>query len=575
MRSYRHPLLRLCLVVCLSSLTAFCYAQIDQVGPIDGDLNGDSFVGLDDLAILLNNWNQSVTPPGDISQGDASGDGQIGLDDLQPVLDNWNTGYPLPAQRNLNLGINLAQLNYYSRDWVFVDAIKQAKPWVATTPTGNPFDLGTPVTTDTDGWPILQEGEAAQTIMFDGTDGAYPAGQYVCTYDGTGEIVFQWDASVASSSPGRMLVDVSPTNTGILMRIASSDPNDPIRNIKLWMPGFEDATSPFHPLFLERLSKFKVIRFMDWNHTNEADETLTWNSRTTPSYYTQGGPRGVAIEYMVDLCNELHADPWFCMPHTANVGYIQNFATKVLNRLEPGRKVYIEWSNEVWNAQFDAYSYVTSRSKASSFSPEWFDFWAYKAGATFDIWRSAFGDQKDRLVRVAAGQEANVWVTKNLAERLGDNVDAIACAAYFGEDGADFNASTTPDQIITDAMNRVIPEKSTDYYQRHGDLAQSLSQTLGRHIALLAYEGGQHYADANRNVPYAQALLDVQTSPRMFNAYLMNLSAFEQAGGELMVPFNFIDRPGDHGAWGHLTTQDATLDTSPKFKALLYYIKDQ
>ncbi len=566
----------LTLMLCIVLLSAWagrpCAAQVDVVGPLPGDLNGDSFVGLDDLEIILNHWTQTVTP-GNLSQGDASGDGVIGLEDLDIVLDNWNTGYTLPQQRDLNLGINLAQVSYFSREWVFVDAIKQAKTWVATNPNGNPFDTGEVVNTDTDGWPLLEAGKAAQTIMFRQMQGAYPAGQYVCTYEGTGELVFDWDADAAGSSPGRILVDVTPTNTGILMRIASSDINDPIRNIKLWMPGFEDAPSSFHPLFTQRLSNFKVIRFMDWGHTNEADETWNWGGRTTLNSFTQGGPRGVALEYMIELCNELDADPWFCMPHTASVSYIQAFASKVKNQLEPERKVYLEWSNEVWNSRFDAYDFVTNRSKASPFSPEWFDFWAFKADATFAIWRSVFGNQKSRIIRVAAGQEANVWVTRNLAERLGDNIDAVSCAAYFGEDGASFDASTTSQDILHDALTRVIPEKSANYYQQHGNLAADLSQALGRPIRLLAYEGGQHYANDNRNVPYAQALLDMQYLPGMFSAYLANLDAFEQAGGDLMVPFNYVDRPGDHGAWGHLETQDASLDNAEKFRALLYYIQ--
>ncbi len=61
--------------------------------PIPGDLDGDGFVGLDDLDIVLNNWNQNVTA-GDASLGDINGDGFVGLDDLDIVLNNWNTGTP-------------------------------------------------------------------------------------------------------------------------------------------------------------------------------------------------------------------------------------------------------------------------------------------------------------------------------------------------------------------------------------------------------------------------------------------------------------------------------------------------
>lgn len=59
---------------------------------IDGDLNGDGFVGIDDLNIVLANWNQNV-PPGN-PLADPSGDGFVGIDDLNVVLGNWNAGTP-------------------------------------------------------------------------------------------------------------------------------------------------------------------------------------------------------------------------------------------------------------------------------------------------------------------------------------------------------------------------------------------------------------------------------------------------------------------------------------------------
>ena len=60
-------------------------------GPLDGDLDGDGFVGINDLNIVLGLWNQNVTA-GD--PGDPSGDGFVGIDDLNFVLGNWNAGTP-------------------------------------------------------------------------------------------------------------------------------------------------------------------------------------------------------------------------------------------------------------------------------------------------------------------------------------------------------------------------------------------------------------------------------------------------------------------------------------------------
>lgn len=58
-----------------------------------GDLDGDGFVGIGDLNIILGAWNQNVTP-GDALAGDPSGDGFVGIGDLGFVLGNWNAGTP-------------------------------------------------------------------------------------------------------------------------------------------------------------------------------------------------------------------------------------------------------------------------------------------------------------------------------------------------------------------------------------------------------------------------------------------------------------------------------------------------
>ncbi len=69
------------------------YLAISDIVTILGDLNSDGFVGLDDLDIILNHWNQDVTE-GYLLSGDPSGDGFVGLDDLDIVLSNWNAGTP-------------------------------------------------------------------------------------------------------------------------------------------------------------------------------------------------------------------------------------------------------------------------------------------------------------------------------------------------------------------------------------------------------------------------------------------------------------------------------------------------
>ena len=61
-------------------------------GILNGDLDGDGYVGLDDLQLILDNWNQNVSGP---QPYDQNGDGYVGLDDMQVLLDHWNEGVPL------------------------------------------------------------------------------------------------------------------------------------------------------------------------------------------------------------------------------------------------------------------------------------------------------------------------------------------------------------------------------------------------------------------------------------------------------------------------------------------------
>ncbi len=71
-----------------------------SIAALLGDLNTDGFVGIEDLNLVLSNWNQTVSPPGDLLQGDAFDDplnpGFIGIEDLNVVLGNWNAGTPPP-----------------------------------------------------------------------------------------------------------------------------------------------------------------------------------------------------------------------------------------------------------------------------------------------------------------------------------------------------------------------------------------------------------------------------------------------------------------------------------------------
>jgi PEP-CTERM motif len=75
----------------LTTIAGDQFVTITQGGLV-GDLDGDGFVGINDLNIVLGNWNQNVPPADPLA--DPSGDGFVGIEDLNTVLGNWNAGVP-------------------------------------------------------------------------------------------------------------------------------------------------------------------------------------------------------------------------------------------------------------------------------------------------------------------------------------------------------------------------------------------------------------------------------------------------------------------------------------------------
>jgi hypothetical protein len=79
----------------LDYLYAYDGGAVAPTPPLVGDLDGDGFVGIVDLNIVLGAWNQNVPPA--FGPADPSGDGFVGIADLNIVLGNWNSSTP-PGQ---------------------------------------------------------------------------------------------------------------------------------------------------------------------------------------------------------------------------------------------------------------------------------------------------------------------------------------------------------------------------------------------------------------------------------------------------------------------------------------------
>jgi hypothetical protein len=561
-------------------------------------------------------WHQlsavaTVTPPNSFARFKRASDQMLAITILvlgsQPaLLDEIKTDQeptPPPVQgllnENAHLGINLGAIVDWAPAVTFTDVFKTARAWIPQdVAPGGPWDNGHAINVDSDGWVTsLDPGQAVVTMLMVNVAGVYPSGQYICLYDGEGTIEFAGDASIASSTPGRIVVDIASTGGSTRLRIVATNPLDYIRNIRLILPGFEETyvDEPFHPDFLATLSNFKVLRFMDWGATNYS-EVSTWQDRTTPTRFTQatqsGTKAGVSLEYMVDLCNETLCDAWICIPYLATDDYIRNAATLVRDRLDPRLRVYFEYSNEVWNSIFPSAGYARAQGLALGLSTNEFTaqlrFYAQRSQEAMAICSTVFEQQPDRLLRVAAGQSTNSWVGTTILDwdstqgavdstNVTERFDHYAVAPYFGGYLGVLPQATTTATMTLPELIQACDDHSLSNNGPGGATSSNASNAVDRGITLISYEGGQHLVGvgaAKNDNTLTDLFLLANRDMSMRTVYADDLRRWDSSGGGLFMAFAHISTYSKHGSWGILESQYQDTNTAPKWLGLMDWLAE-
>ena len=500
------------------------------------------------------------------------------------------------------IGTNLGGITDSDPSWPFVDAMKTSRAWISGNTDGT-WDDGRAFDVDSNGWVrSLAPNQVAKTLMFWDLDGRYPMGQYTVLYDGIGTIEYFGGAQRVSTTTGTDVIEVGAG--GIGLTITTIDPDDPMRNIRVLMPGgscsddsarycdaatscggnatcvsFADnhETQVFHPQYLERLQSYGVLRFMDWGHTNHSTQQH-WEDRPKPTdarYSVKGAP----VEVMTDLANRIGTDAWFTIPHLADDAYIEAYAATVAQTLRPDLLAYVEHSNEVWNGIFAQSDYARSRGLELGLSSENYEaqllYHSRRSVEIFKIFELQFGGL-DRLVRVMASQAANTWTSTAALdfENAAQHTDAVAIAPYFGgyfgsAGQLDALRAMTVDQLLDLLKNEAVPE-TIEW------MAEQAQAAAERGVALIAYEGGQHLAGVAgaEEDPQLNALFDAANrDPRMKAIYARYLDAWKESGGQLFAHFIDCGRYTKWGRWGSLEFLSQPRAEAPKFDALQSFIE--
>lgn len=512
---------------------------------------------------------------------------------------------PPPPENLMGMGIG-APLDWV-RDCIYADVVRMSRGF-----QGAPLDA--------DGWPL---GDARLEVWADPRN---MHGTYALTFRGRAERVTGGDGvsglvydAARNTSTARVQVNQSGPSALYLgfvgtRRMPSDPPGTGITHVRLMRPvapGSSNTyplTALFHEPLKKLVSKVQVVRFMDFLATNN-NQQVTWADRPLPSHATYGGAapgygwqgKGGPWEHAVRFANEVRRDAWINIPAKADDDYVRNAAlmlrygsdgvnpyrspqaNPVHAPLDPELKLYVEYSNELWNsapafavqARYN-HDQAVAEVKAGR-SPLAFDGLKDPGGWTYGwrrvakrtveisiIFRSVFGDaaMMSRVRPVVMTQQGNDQDTLQQVLRL--------LHGYYGNGEGDYVAEPHPPSY------HVFGAGGSAYYNPENDspsltadgIWSSGTMSIDRWVPLLrkdadriaamglrrvAYEGGP---SMDRTGKSEGVKANAWGDPRMRSALLDHHDAWSAYGGDLLVYFTAVH---DY-QWGF--TQDIyDLDT--------------
>lgn len=547
----------------------------------------------------------------------------------------WTAAAPLPTPKaevpagvgldNPALAMGLGAINDWTTQHPFINHMKTARPWI-----GHSHDKWGAFSTEA----LIEGGHLSATgdvlsfpkgatkleslVLTDLPENdSSVAGRYHLRYEGEGAIrVIHRAQNTRYDYPNKHITfDFTPGLGPVTVQLRKVDPENPIRNITLVHEDqldLHEAGAIFNPEWTTHIADMRRLRFMDWMFTNGSD-IAHWGERPLPedaSYVW----RGVPIEVMVQLANELGADPWFTMPHLSDDTYNTRFAELVLERLDPERQVWVEYSNETWNFIFPQTHWARDKATARWGAEDksgWMQYAGMRAAEVMRLWSTVFAEAPDRLVRVAGVHtgwrgleesffQAPLYVAEDPAthEPPVTAFDAYAVTGYFGSDlgnedqsaritdwietsrsVAEANAAKLPEEERAAATEKAayavanqfaaahlrdvsLPHLTDELWPYHAKVARDLG------LRLVMYEGGTHITGHGLTVDnetLTNFFIQFNYSPEMAALYKDALSAWRKTGD---APFNaFVDviRASKWGSWGALRTLS---DKNPRWDQL-------
>jgi hypothetical protein len=284
---------------------------------------------------------------------------------------------------------------------------------------------------------------------------------------------------------------------------------------------------------------------------------------------------------------------WYNIPAHADDDYVRNAVQYIKDHLDPSLKLYLEYSNEVWNWGFEQARYSQKQANLLWGNDTNHDgqytgseavhgghliYYGYRSAQIAAIAKKIYGTQADaRLADVLSSQtgyaslESFVFdgVARAKAGSVAQLFDSWAITGYFGNDlstaaGKPAAAATVLNWAKGGAAGLDAAFKELEFggsvvkdsLAKQAEIYAYWANVAGKYgLSLDVYEAGAHLVSS----PYGadQKLVEdffsrLINDPRMAALYTKNVEAFADAGGDLFNQFTQTSPSGKSGYWGTL-----------------------
>ena len=493
------------------------------------------------------------------------------------------------------IGANMDVLVFDSRSVPYVNLIRQAYGWA------DPFDpWNINATFDpTTGWPTS---DFSVVLVKSAVD---LGGKYLLSAQGDAQVslVGEQNAYIsdkiynASTNSFTAIVNMPEGATQLTLNFTNTT-GPGLQNIALLQPGYDlTAKSNITNLMLAHLSRFSMIRFMEWIRTASNLET-NWNDTTPlnwPSYYLPKHNPWPTIPYIINQINS-SIDIWISIPHNATDDYILHVARLMLSELNPKSNIYLEFSNEVWNPIFpecQANINAANDSVRNHGDPNHFDYdnssnvyyWAYRRTAyqikhIADLFKTVFGDENVgpwKCVRpILAGWRIDLTVLRNGLDYLhaiygppSTILHGVAIASYFDLGQYNTWSNLTTDLVIeglNTTLQQLLPEEG---WHHKAWLGIHATYAAWYQVPVYGYEGGPATASGCPTCSL-EAKTNATRDPRMTGLCETHLHGWYGFGFQTINWFGAgATEVSRFGSWGLLEDmrQETLIDTTKMFNS--------